>query len=41
MKDIDKIVWKLALKVSFLTKEEKILYAKALKEAIIWGKTKK
>ena len=38
MKDIDKIAWKLALKVSFLNNKERVMYAKALSEALIWGK---
>jgi hypothetical protein len=41
MGNIDKMVKRLAGEVSFLTKSERVLYAKALKEAIVWAaKTK-
>ena len=41
MRNIDKMVKRLAGEVSFLTKSERVLYAKALKEAIVWAaKTK-
>ena len=41
MGNIDKMVKRLAGEGSFLTKSERVLYAKALKEAIVWAaKTK-
>lgn len=41
MKNIDRMVRRLAGEVSFLTRSERVLYAKALKEAIVWAaKTK-
>lgn len=35
------MVKRLAGEVSFLTKSERVLYAKALKEAIVWAAKKK
>ena len=41
MGNIDKMGKRRAGEVSFLTKSERVLYAKALKEAIVWAaKTK-